>query len=299
METSSSPNTVYIDSGVSKAIGGRDHQEDSFNIMENALEKQGFALYSVFDGHGCSDLSKHASVHMKDFVVGDENFRKKNYPDALRRAFNNENQALLKVFEKHSGGTTATVVLIADGVLYCANVGDSRCVLARKDKQGYTALRCSRDHSFKDKQERTRVIEGGGDVDGNRVYTRGHGINMTRALGDFDFKTPYNQAKDDWISAIPDIRSIKLTPDLDFLVLASDGLWTVMDDEVVVDEVVKLKNEGLTAQEISEKIVDRISHVPRSDNITVIIVDFSWDKTPTKRPGIEIHTVHKPVELSG
>jgi len=291
---------LYIDSGVSRAQGGRDHQEDSFSITENALEKQGYALYSVFDGHGCADLAQHASKHMKGFVVGDKSFATKVYPEALRKAFHNENVALLDIFKKkHHGGTTATVVLVVDGVLYCANVGDSRCVLARKEKNRYTALRCSRDHSFKDKQERERVIENGGDVEGNRVYTKGHGINMTRALGDFDFKAPFNQADEDWISAIPDIRSIKLTPELDFLVLASDGLWTAMDDEQVVEKVAEMKESGMTAQEMTEKIVNSVSHVQGSDNVTVIIVDFSWDKSNSKHHGIEIHTVHKPVELSG
>jgi len=126
---------------------------------------------------------------------------------------------------------------------------------------------------------------------------------MTRALGDFDFKSPYNQVNGDWISAIPDIRSIKLKQEYELLVLASDGLWTVMDDEEVVDFVADMKYKGKNAQEIAEYFVSRVAKEPHSDNITVIIVDFSWGESHSdkrkKTKSIEMHTVHKPVELSG
>jgi len=296
---------IYIDCGVAKAQGARPHQEDSFSIAEDNIEKCGFAIYSVFDGHGSDQYSGHASKNMKDFITSEPEFKKKDYVEALKKAFHQENESLKSFFKNsQKGGTTATVLLIADGVLYCADVGDSRCVLARKESSGtYSALRCSRDHSFKDKKERQRVIESGGDVEGNRVYTHGHGINMTRALGDFDFKSPYNQADGDWISAIPDIRSITLTPEHEFLILASDGLWTEMDDDDVVDVVAEMRKKGMSAQDIAEALVGKISKKPRSDNITVIIVDFSWDETHADKRRriipVEMHTVHKPVQLSG
>jgi len=40
---------------------------------------------------------------------------------------------------------------------------------------------------------------------------------MSRCIGDAHLK--------DWVLAEPDTKILKLTPDMEFLVLASDGLW--------------------------------------------------------------------------
>jgi hypothetical protein len=138
--------------------------------------------------------------------------------------------ARTEVFEDRGegrGGTTATVALVTDKHrLFVANVGDSRSVLARDEGSGLFAIRMSRDHNLEDKGEYKRFVrallsrhthrscasqstdcsrdvwivrgvfriaEMGVPAKGNRVYAPGHSLNMTRALGDFDFKAPYNK----------------------------------------------------------------------------------------------------------
>lgn len=56
-------------------------------------------------------------------------------------------------------------------------------------------------------------------------------LAVSRSIGDAHLK--------DWVLAEPDTRIIKLTPDMEFLVLASDGLW---------DEVRRIV--GIYAQQI-------------------------------------------------
>jgi len=47
---------------------------------------------------------------------------------------------------------------------------------------------------------------------------RVHGIlSVSRSIGDAHLK--------DWVIAEPDTKILHLSPDMDFLVLASDGLW--------------------------------------------------------------------------
>lgn len=41
----------------------------------------------------------------------------------------------------------------------------------------------------------SRVVRSGGYVIDGRVRRGSHGINMSKALGDFDFKAPENQVK--------------------------------------------------------------------------------------------------------
>lgn len=49
-------------------------------------------------------------------------------------------------------------------------------------------------------------------------------LAVTRALGDLDLKTQ-------GVINIPDVREIELTDKMDFLIIASDGLWDTISDE--------------------------------------------------------------------
>eukprot|EP01118_Nematostelium_gracile_P004711 TRINITY_DN15639_c0_g1_i1.p1 TRINITY_DN15639_c0_g1~~TRINITY_DN15639_c0_g1_i1.p1 ORF type:complete len:301 (-),score=93.62 TRINITY_DN15639_c0_g1_i1:13-870(-) len=283
-----------------KEQGSRPHQEDRFYISEDALNDEGYAIYSVFDGHGTFKYSSHASKNFRDVLVKQKQFSEKNYEEALRMAFHKENEAMLKeIFQSKDGGTTATVALIAENSIFVANVGDSRCIVIKETDNGQVeGLRCSRDHSFSDRLEKERIAKAGGEIMGNRVVANGQAINMTRALGDFAFKAPHNQAEGDWISAIPDVKQIKLNPELKALVLASDGLWTHWDDDKVAEEVTRMRTAGKKPQEIAVDITEAMAALPQSDNVTVIVVFFHWKITEsTEDP--HPHTISKPIEKRG
>ena len=52
----------------------------------------------------------------------------------------------------------------------------------------------------------------------HRGAWRVHGIlSVSRSIGDAHLK--------DWVLAEPETKILQLTPDMEFLVLASDGLW--------------------------------------------------------------------------
>lgn len=58
----------------------------------------------------------------------------------------------------------------------------------------------------------------GGYVEFHRGSWRVHGtLAVSRSIGDAHLK--------DWVIAEPDTKIIRLTPDMEYLVLASDGLW--------------------------------------------------------------------------
>jgi len=100
---------------------------------------------------------------------------------------------------------------------------------------------------------------------------------MSRALGDFDFKEPQNDAPGDWISPVPHVSAIQLNPKHDFMVLASDGLWTFLDEYAVIPAVAELRANGATAQQIAEKFAEKLDKVSGSDNTTVIVPFFKWE----------------------
>jgi len=54
-------------------------------------------------------------------------------------------------------------------------------------------------------------------------------LALSRALGDFEYKSnPMFKAIDQAVTAHPDVKVIPLTNDLQFILLACDGLWDCM-----------------------------------------------------------------------
>ena len=98
-------------------------------------------------------------------------------------------------------GCTANVLMIMNNMLYCANAGDSRCVLG----EGGRAFPMSVDHKPTMKKERDRIYRAGstvnfeGRIDGN--------LNLSRAIGDIahkkNSKLPLHEQA---ITALPDVK---------------------------------------------------------------------------------------------
>lgn len=78
-------------------------------------------------------------------------------------------------------GCTANVLLLTPTHYVVANAGDSRAVLCRDGK----AIALSEDHKPESSSEESRIQKAGGKVMNGRVNG---GLNLTRSLGDFDYK---------------------------------------------------------------------------------------------------------------
>lgn len=142
--------------------------------------------------------------------------------------------------------------------LTVAHVGDSRAVLGRPSSNGSTTIPLSADHTPYNPQELERiktkhpnqndlVISRDGDCD------RYVGIAVTRAFGDARWKWPKeylktceksfsgkpppgNMRDPPYIEAEPDVKTISILPG-DFLILASDGLWSHLSSEDAVHAI--------------------------------------------------------------
>ncbi|KNC96729.1 uncharacterized protein SPPG_07938 [Spizellomyces punctatus DAOM BR117] len=149
--------------------------------------------------------------------------------------------------------------------------------LARQDGTGnYHAVRLSKEHKVDDEAEAARLDEASAKVKRDRVVGPGHAINMTRALGDFDFKLPTNGASADWISPVPHITQTTLSPADDFCIIASDGLWNHLDEFQLIPMIAEMRNKGKSPQQICDDFVKTLGQVKGSDNITFILLDFKW-----------------------
>jgi len=184
-------------------------------------------------------------------------------------------------------GTTAVVALIRSGnkpEIYCANAGDSRCVLAR----GRKALNMSRDHKPTLKSERTRIVKAGGfvttegRVDGN--------LNLSRALGDFAYKKDTSlKPTEQKISCEAEVRHRMLIGSDKYLLIGCDGIFEKASSQQLVDFVLprlrqgkKSKTNVLTGA-CSAFLDYNIAKIPAKeqglgcDNMTLMVVKLGSD----------------------
>jgi protein phosphatase 1G len=103
-------------------------------------------------------------------------------------------------------------------------------VLCRAGK----AVSLSEDHKPDDDIEKTRIYAAGGTVVNGRVCEN---LNLSRALGDFQYKDFSKPYAENIISGVPDIKVVELTDEDEFLILACDGCWEQCDRQEVCDFV--------------------------------------------------------------
>ena len=88
------------------------------------------------------------------------------------------------------------------------------------------------DHKPDDPEERKRIYNANGFVEESRVNGM---LALSRALGDFEYKgntalKPIDQA----VTCHPDVKTIKRTKDIKYVLLACDGLWDMMTSEEAI-----------------------------------------------------------------
>ena len=257
-KTTTAPVTSY---GYCQNQGRRNYMEDKGKVIENLSGDPNKILFCLFDGHGGGQVStflqEHFGEYMKkilncgDYTVG---FTE------LFRAIDGD----IRTLNIPSVGSTATIVYIEKQdnkrILYCANIGDSRCVLVNKKN----AVRLSYDHRVADHKEKNRILSEGGIIVNGRIY----GILMlSRSFGDF-------MTKDFGVSIIPHVVKYELSEDDLYCVIASDGIWDVIKDKecLLLPNMAKMgMNTGVLARRMINEALKRKS----KDNLSCFVIGLN------------------------
>ncbi|KAI0358027.1 protein serine/threonine phosphatase 2C [Trametes cingulata] len=292
----------YLEWGVANAKGPRRRMEDAHSIVVPFGKVPGQGLFAVFDGHCGKRAAEWCGEHFPQYLESAmEVDRKYGIPEALKEAFHKADASIQELHKKTLGpvrsGCTAVVALVlleprdqsdSEGqsrftstapavprslfakrrsdprrsdpaavrrVLYTANAGDSRAVLCRGGK----AVRLTRDHKASDPDEANRIESRGGTVLAGRVDGK---LAPSRGLGDHHLRTDVESA--------PFVARTEIGDDDEFLILACDGLWDVIDDEEAVDLVRDFDDPEDAAKELLKDAYLRES----GDNVTIIVVRF-------------------------
>jgi len=79
----------------------------------------------------------------------------------------------------------------------------------------------------------------------------------------------------DLVVPIPDIKSVDITSNDEFFILASDGLWDVISGTESVKIVRAAFAKGISPTEAAEELCDLALKLGSSDNVTIVIVKFN------------------------
>lgn len=272
--------------GFAEAQGKRPTMEDA-----HAIDLQNDHAYvALFDGHGGRSVADFAAEHLHHDVAhalrntGDESYTlcsDTKVITAIEAAFSKIDKDLSAITFAQKQGCTAIVTVLKSGKIFAANAGDSRAVLCREGK----ALALSEDHKPDRPDEKERIEKLGGEVTKDLLLRRNKkgetvlirdvprikGLAIARSLGDKD-RYPF-------VIPNPEIRTASLQPNDEFLILACDGVWDVMDNQAAVDLVKKSLNQHKTDVNKAAAILkDEALKRGSTDNVSVIIVDLKNQK---------------------
>lgn len=231
--------------------------EDRYTI---ATLNSNINMYAVYDGHGGTVVVDYVKNNLPTKLANaldNVNFKDTNtVKSIITQVFIKLDEDLLGMDHQNSG-TTVTVALISDGLLYLFNLADSRAILF--NSEGRVLLETV-DHDTKNKTEIERVQASGGFIKYGRV---GGILAVTRALGDFYLKPGP-------VIAVPDIHVYDITGPNLRLLIASDGLW---EGKYKISSIVARMATNLSCNEIAKE--GRCNYAsPLPDDITVIVVNL-------------------------
>ncbi|KAL6060122.1 protein-serine/threonine phosphatase [Balamuthia mandrillaris] len=247
------------------------------------------AFFGVYDGHGGKRASEFVARVLHEKIMNHPSFGLepgKHVPTAIKDAFLQTEDEFMKLARASNigDGTTAIVAFILKTTLFLGNVGDSEAMLCRDNKAIF--FREMVHNPAKNPLEITRIEKVGGRLYHNRLAHPNlnpayFSLGVSRSIGDSMFKNPdYTKGKPSGLTAEADVQQIELTANDQFLVLACDGLWDVMDHQVVADFVLSSLREKDDPQAASQELVEEAYRRGSTDNITAVVCAFKELKEP-------------------
>ena len=207
-------------------------------------------LFVVADGMGGHNAGEYASRFTVDKMVEViSQYRQQEPVAAMKEAFTEANSQLLEEAgadpSKSGMGTTVVAATVIGDLLHVANIGDSRLYVI-----DHEAIRqITRDHSLVEEMVRL------GEMDKAAAKVHPDKNIITRAIGVTR-------------ELAVDFFEVELRPG-DMILLCSDGLTNMVEDEEIKEIVMEQKN----IVEKAEKLINTANENGGKDNITVVLIE--------------------------
>ncbi|KAJ8570980.1 hypothetical protein K7X08_037952 [Anisodus acutangulus] len=275
----------------------------------------------IYDGHGGPETSRfineHLFQHLKRFTSEQQSMS----VEVIRKAFQATEEGFLSVVTRQwpikpqiaSVGSCCLVGVICSGMLYIANLGDSRAVLGRlvKATGEILAIQLSAEHnaSIESVRQEMQSLH----PDDSQIVVLKHNvwrvkglIQISRSIGDVYLKkAEFNREplyakfrlrepiRRPILSSDPAILVHPVQPQDQFVIFASDGLWEHLSNQEAVDIVQNHPRNGIAKrlvktalQEAAKKREMRYSDLKKidrgvrrhfHDDISVVVIFLDSD----------------------
>lgn len=242
---------IKVLSGAHKDIGrARDNMEDDFGLVEpkesEILEQRG-RLYVVTDGVGGYLAGEVASRLAVEIICNDYYEEEGAIAEALSKAIQKANRRIHREAQeatKKKMGTTVVAAVVRGNELHIAHAGDSRAYLLRNGK----IHQLTEDHSWVQTQVKAGALT---PVEARRHPQRNV---ITRCLG--------NKPK---LKVDSNKHSIEKG---DSIILCTDGLSEMVDDERIKELVLDTPNPQSAAQ----RLIEEANLNGGRDNIAAVVI---------------------------
>ena len=249
--------------GTGQSVGKqREHNEDSLLAITSTISGSNgnvpFGLYIVADGMGGHQYGEVASNSAIRVIAGDimRTFHsylfnlptqplQESLQEIMEAAIKNAHRTVQK--DAPGSGTTVTAALVLGQQVTIAHIGDSRAYAVYPDRRIETV---TRDHSL------VKRLEELGHLSKDEAANFPHRNVLIRALGQGEVLEA-------------DIFTIPF-PRPGYLILCSDGLWGVVNDQEISRTIV----EAPTLHRACQNLVEAANLAGGPDNITLILVQL-------------------------
>ncbi|MBA0814010.1 hypothetical protein Gohar_019861 [Gossypium harknessii] len=280
MKIDDASTSTFTSHGLLSVIGRRCEMEDAVKVELGFMAKGGekFDFYGVYDGHGGSRVAEECKERLHKLlveeIVEEGSGSGIDWGRTMERCFEKMDEEVNKGrMAEEMVGSTAVVAVVGNGKVVVANCGDSRAVLSR----GGVAMPLSFDHKPDRPDELERVEAAGGRVINWNGYRVLGVLATSRSIGD-QYLKPFVICK-------PEVTVREVTNGDEFLILASDGLWDVVSNEVACRVVRRCLNGQIRsktadvlnqnrASEAAAVLVELAMSRGSKDNISVIVVEL-------------------------
>ena len=270
----------------------RNYNEDMIQITK--ILNNSTYFFGLYDGHGGHQCSTFLKNTLHSFITY---FSIKNVKTAISLAdstfidsvaLNHQKQEIVNF-----SGSCACNVLINGSQCIISNVGDSKCLLIRNNKIHYQTI----EHKPNEFNEKQRIINNGGNVYQSPlpfpIYQNGKEIippfrvfpgnlSVSRTIGDIKAKIEKYGGKKGVVISTPDVELINLDNECNYMIIACDGIFDVMENEDVMN-CVQIAKEGKTEKDdiniicadAANLIIKTAIEKESFDNVSCIVIAFN------------------------
>jgi protein phosphatase len=240
--------TIFESSALSEIGPVREDNQDTVFASDHQHPPEAGYLFAIADGMGGYAHGGLASSLALQALTSELYQTNPPNPKALRRGIETANLGIYKTAQKLEAwrmGTTLTAIFILGDLAHLAHIGDSRAYLVRNGR----ATCLTNDHTTVGDMVRARLISA------DKVRTHAQRSILTRALGLGLFVKP-------------DLSSLKLCEG-DRLILCSDGVWSVIQD----DEFADIHRET-SPEHAGKNLIELALERETDDNASLVVVDI-------------------------